>query len=775
MEITNIQVHNNQLIVNIDDMRDDQMVAVRIGGEIRTYSRTPIEFDLAGVKGKKNLLISEVEIVNNQAIQYVSVPLNERLQNQILTYQDNVAEYTFETKERRISLAIEAKPITATIQITRDAVQVTFDQSYSDIKLDLQTRKKNNGVLLEGASQDGRTWIYPWHEWLTTVFAQQSARRIDAFVMFDTPRQANRVRLRANEASNMSALVIDQDSVPTLYQQGIQAYVTQDGDWSLIKNNLPKIRRERMELETVITRIKRVDDTFQLRATMKGLLPADFSIEEAVLVFRNRLSYAEQPVQLTHVEQTATGLTLDMIVDVKEILTPFYWDLYVRVKTNNEQFILQLDRAGKQVQRYVERHKYTREVLVNNEQLFYPYITSIQGNLAFESRPVESFETPENLKRERLAYWTAKLLIPYFKLKQPWIIYEKNTMGAHDNGFHFFKYLYHEQKEVPAYFVINPTSPEYKNLKGMSDRVIDFMSFKYFLYLYGAKLLISSDTKYHVYNMHRRDSLMAKALAKKKNVFLQHGVNGLKQVPGFHKVRGLLDFIIAPSQFEKDTITVPKWGYEPNEVAVTGYARWDSYEDKTAQIPFKQIFMMPTWRKWMDGMSREQFVQTPFYHEYKTFLESPRLKQILAENNVRLAFFLHPYFKDYVDLFGIDASVIDRYGYLDVDMGEEIMKSSMMITDYSSVAWDMFYLKKPVAFYQFDRDDYLKTEGAYLDYERDLFGDATFDAAQTVAVIEKYVMRQFAEEKKYITKRDELLNLVDHNNSARIFDAVKKL
>jgi CDP-glycerol glycerophosphotransferase (TagB/SpsB family) len=771
MEITKLQVINKQLVVDIEGEMTEQTVGIRIGGDVSMYAGNSFVHDLDQIIGKKNILIFSMNKFDLESGQYGSMALHPDLQHTTLFFEDDFTEYVLTTKERRIALNVKHKQI----EIDRKTIRLVLDEAYDDVKLDIQTRKRNNGALLSGNTVDGRVWTFEWEDWLTQLFAQQTMRRSDIYVILKNENGSKRVRLKANAQDKASALVVDTDSVPTLYQQGIQAYVTQDGYWSLIKNSLHKIRRERLAIKTTVNALSREGDAFKITAVLKGNLPDDFQIQEGLLVLRNRLNYEEKSVQVEVIEQTEKQIDLIMLVDVHEPLSPYYWDVYVRVLANEEQFILQIDRAANQVKQYVYQHPYNREVHIGQNAIFYPYITSGQGNIAFETRPLETFETPSNLRQERIAYWVAKLLTPYFMIRKPWIIYEKNVMGAHDNGFHFFKYLYEQKKSVPAYYVIDPTSPEYKNLANMKDRVIDFMSFKYFLYLYGAKLLISSDTKYHVYNMHRRDSLIGRALEKKKNVFLQHGVNGLKQVPGFHKKRGLLDYIIAPSQFEKDTITVPKWGYEPNEVAVTGYARWDSYEDKTAQMPFKQIFMMPTWRKWMDGMSRDQFVQTPFYHEYKAFLESPRLKQVLSENNVRLAFFLHPYFKDYVDLFDIDTSIIDRYGYLDVDMGEEIMKSSMMITDYSSVAWDMFYLKKPVAFYQFDRDDYLKTEGAYLDYERDLFGDATFDAEQTVAVIEKYVTNGFVEETQFVQKRDVMLNFVDHDNSKRIFEFLRDL
>src|SRR5699024_8633473 len=98
----------------------------------------------------------------------------------------------------------------------------------------------------------------------------------------------------------------------------------------------------------------------------------------------------------------------------------------------------------------------------------------------------------------------------------------------------------------------------------------------------------------------QRKTKLGKVLTNKKLVYLQHGVNGLKVVPDFYKNRNVFDLVIAASDYEKNMIE-QYWGYEPKEVVATGLARWDVMEDKTTDIPHKQIFVMPTWRTWMDG------------------------------------------------------------------------------------------------------------------------------------------------------------------------------
>lgn len=50
------------------------------------------------------------------------------------------------------------------------------------------------------------------------------------------------------------------------------------------------------------------------------------------------------------------------------------------------------------------------------------------------------------------------------------------------------------------------------------------------------------------------------------------------------------------------------------------------------------------------------------------------------------------------------------------------MRCRMLITDYSSVCWDVLYQDKPSLFYQFDIDKYNEAHGSYIDMDTELFG-----------------------------------------------------
>ncbi|MDT8303274.1 MAG: CDP-glycerol glycerophosphotransferase family protein, partial [Sedimentisphaerales bacterium] len=104
-----------------------------------------------------------------------------------------------------------------------------------------------------------------------------------------------------------------------------------------------------------------------------------------------------------------------------------------------------------------------------------------------------------------------------------------------------------------------------------------------------------------------------------------------------------------------------------------------------------------------------------------------------------------------------------------------INESSLLITDYSSVSWDFFYLCKPVIFYQFDFDDYLKNRGSYLDLKNDIFGDRTESNVELMQYIKFYINNSFSEKEEYTGLRNKFFKYSDNFNCKRIYEETKKL
>ena len=98
-------------------------------------------------------------------------------------------------------------------------------------------------------------------------------------------------------------------------------------------------------------------------------------------------------------------------------------------------------------------------------------------------------------------------------------------------------------------------------------------------------------------------------------------------------------------------------------------------------------------------------------------LNSSRFSQILEKYDLQVNFYLHAKFQEYSENFNAVSKRIHLISFGEVAVNEMLMRCRMLITDYSSVCWDILYQDKPTLFYQFDLDKYNEAHGSYHGYE----------------------------------------------------------
>lgn len=331
-----------------------------------------------------------------------------------------------------------------------------------------------------------------------------------------------------------------------------------------------------------------------------------------------------------------------------------------------------------------------------------------------------------------------------------------------------------EAEKKRIYYVIDKNSPDYSSLQPYKKQVLHFLSLKHMIYLMSAQILVSSDTKAHAYAWHSPDSVYRNMLKRKKNIFLQHGVIAFKMChQGLKKrsVNGSACFVVS-SDVEKKII-LDYFGYQEDEILVTGLARWDVLEDKSAGEP-RQIILMPTWRNWLEEVTEEVFKESQYYQHYMELLNHPLLQEALTKHKILLNFYIHPKFREYLGAFQTKNSNIRLIPFGEEPLNELMMRCSMMITDYSSAVWDVFYQGKPVLFYLFDLDMYQEIQGSYIDMETESFGDTAHTPEELAAFILEYANHGFQEKPQYAEMRKQQIRYIDDQNSARIYKEIIK-
>lgn len=152
---------------------------------------------------------------------------------------------------------------------------------------------------------------------------------------------------------------------------------------------------------------------------------------------------------------------------------------------------------------------------------------------------------------------------------------------------------------------------------------------------------------------------------------------------------------------------------------------------------------MPTWRNWLDSVPDKDFEESDYFRHYMGLLNSVRLNNILEKYDLEINFYLHAKFQEYADNFKSISHRIHLISFGEVAVNEMLMRCRMLITDYSSVCWDILYQDKPSIFYQFDIEKYNEAHGSYIDMETELFGDRASTEAQLLDLLEETVQNDF--------------------------------
>ena len=113
-----------------------------------------------------------------------------------------------------------------------------------------------------------------------------------------------------------------------------------------------------------------------------------------------------------------------------------------------------------------------------------------------------------------------------------------------------------------------------------------------------------------------------------------------------------------------------------------------------------------------------------------------------------------------------------------IDYQKEFKENALLITDYSSVAYDFAFLQKPVIYTQSDRKAFfagqMYDEG-YWDYDSMGFGPVCKDYESTVNAIIAQVEAGCVLEDVYKKRIEAFYYAFDRNNCQRVFEAIEAL
>ncbi|MGO4326113.1 CDP-glycerol glycerophosphotransferase family protein [Cupriavidus sp. M-11] len=361
-----------------------------------------------------------------------------------------------------------------------------------------------------------------------------------------------------------------------------------------------------------------------------------------------------------------------------------------------------------------------------------------------------------------------------------WLVMDRDIQ-ADDNAEHFYRYLLHARPEREAYFVLRKDSHDWRRLQQDGFRLLAFGSEEHKRALRTCAKLISSHADVYV-----TDYLGPKTLDGKHFVFLQHGV--IKDdLSGWLNRKRRIDCFVTTSRFEYESIAGDgsRYKYGRKEVVLTGLPRHDKLLSCARED--KMILIMPTWRKSVVGQStvagsarglNHDFSETRFARAWGGLLRSEALRRLSEQYGYAVVFFPHANIQPYMAQFHIPAFV-KVIGHAAAGIQPLLGAASLMITDYSSVAFDMAVQGKPTIYYQFDEDEIfsgLHTYApGYFDYRRDGFGPVAVSEAALLEALGRMLASGCRPDPEVSARIDATFPFRDGRNCERTYQAVVAL
>lgn len=354
-----------------------------------------------------------------------------------------------------------------------------------------------------------------------------------------------------------------------------------------------------------------------------------------------------------------------------------------------------------------------------------------------------------------------------------WLVSERGS-DARDNGYWFYRYLRTEHPETNAHYIITSDSSDAAKITALGGAV-QKGSFQHYLLYYCADRLIGTHVQPCAPDLMVHYHLASKGIrARGKQIFLQHGII-MSEMQWMHRQNLYLDLFVCGARPEYEYIR-DTYGFSSGIPRYLGLARFDNLIRAGEKGTQKMILVMPTWRG-SHYPSGKDFESTPYCKAFRSLLGSSKLHRLLSQYDYRLVFYPHIEMQKYLRFFHADSDRIILASQTSYDVQQLLMECNLLITDHSSVFFDVAYLKKPELYYQFDEEDYQRYhyQKGYFDFTLDGFGPVCTDEDSLLTELENYFRNGMQLCPEYRARVSRFFPLRDDQNCRRTFEAVSSL
>lgn len=296
------------------------------------------------------------------------------------------------------------------------------------------------------------------------------------------------------------------------------------------------------------------------------------------------------------------------------------------------------------------------------------------------------------------------------KYKNCWLVMDR-VDSASDNGYAFYSHLLEYYPEKNAYFVISSASNDIPRLQSEGFKLIFTDTHEHEI------ALRNSSSLFYAYFTFEYDNPQA------RRVFLGHGITK-DRIPN----PGLAakDYFITAIEKEQEFLS-ERVDFSPLK---TGLPRHDRLikrmNENRSAVSRDTIVIAPTWRPWLTSTG-DDFKDTEYFINWQRLLQSNELKNLAGSYEIVLL--MHPMITKVVSnsFFDVPELIqLREYGEIGLDgLHDILIRTELIVTDYSSVSFDAVIAGSKVVYFQFDKREY-RTRGhlqeGWFEYVKNGYG-----------------------------------------------------
>jgi hypothetical protein len=395
-----------------------------------------------------------------------------------------------------------------------------------------------------------------------------------------------------------------------------------------------------------------------------------------------------------------------------------------------------------------------------------------KGSLVIVRRKMEPIE--KTLRFRFIESWPVSLFLfclgrmqRTFSRNKVILFYEKFSSKAEEGAYELFC-MARAQAGVTAYYIIDEDSDDYPRIQG--ENVVGKYSSKYYRAIYCANTFIGTEIPTHLSILRSNNRYLRHCFYSGEFVFLQHGIIYMKNLgttSSFVRGReGAADHIVVSSKKEQQ-IVMRDLLYDEDQTMLTGLGQFDTIEYGKINSESRDIVtVMLTWKPYDENQS--DILQTTYCQSLQQVLNV--VLRFISKEQLRVV--AHP-------------KVVDSLAHSSLhqilwkgSIKEALTQTKLLITDYSSVCYNVFYQGGAVLFYQPFLQQYEAEMGPLIPSDDEFIGSRAFSEQELAEQLAKgidisghiilHTMRLTHYEQIYASINE----FCDGNNLQRIFQAL---